>query len=675
MWDKEIQSKRRVIVLKTFKRRFVTFVLGSSLALMLNASTALANDLDNLIAPSKSPAMVSVAPPMANFSATSFSEVLNNPDGSYTYRQIVNGSSSAPYYVQPSNGGGFDIYSQFNQDYGWMHDFPDWNSPGLVIQSATLKVKAWDVDSEVWHGWDGEYDGLSVDGNMLNPGYLQGYNGEWSETSFDIPVNSITDDGKINTFLDIDMHHTTPWWLTTVDNSLIEITYRLDGVNNNAPYKPELNAAIQIDDNLDIVAEVTGPNPADPDGDLVHYQYRWFVDVGNGFFVDDEFAGRGNHTGASIPAADTQTGDKWKVQVTPIDEHGSIGPYSETSWEVGSQNQPPIIVADNQVIVVDEGQQAVNTGMWKDLDLNDNVVLTASIGNIEKMGTNATGTWGWNYNAIDGPVDNQKVIITANDGTNQGVCEFSLEVKNVAPVISSLMLPEVPVQVNQDVSTHALFSDCGVLDTHTAAWDWGDGSSSTGNCSETDGSGAVSGNHKYAAPGVYTVMLNITDKDGASTSAFKEYIVVYDPAGGFVTGGGWINSPKGAYLDNVELEGKANFGFISKYEKGASVPNGQTEFQFKVGDLNFHSTSYDWLVIAGAKAQYKGTGTINGTGEYGFMLTGIDGQLKSSGSDMFRIKIWNKASGEVVYDNQIGTADNAEPSTEIAGGNIVIHKD
>ena len=58
--------------------------------------------------------------------------------------------------------------------------------------------------------------------------------------------------------------------------------------------------------------------------------------------------------------------------------------------------------------------------------------------------------------------------------------------------------------------------------------------------------------------------------------------------------------------------GKANFGFVSKYQKGAKVPTGETEFQFKAGDLNFHSTAYEWLVIAGAKAQYKGIGTVNG---------------------------------------------------------------
>ena len=61
--------------------------------------------------------------------------------------------------------------------------------------------------------------------------------------------------------------------------------------------------------------------------------------------------------------------------------------------------------------------------------------------------------------------------------------------------------------------------------------------------------------------------------------------------------------------------------------------------------MNFHSTSYEWLVVAGARAQYKGEGTINGSGNYGFMLTAIDGQINGGGGvDKFRIKIWDKAT-------------------------------
>jgi hypothetical protein len=154
-----------------------------------------------------------------------------------------------------------------------------------------------------------------------------------------------------------------------------------------------------------------------------------------------------------------------------------------------------------------------------------------------------------------------------------------------------------------------------------------------------------------------------------------EYVVMYNAEDGFVTGGGWICSPAGAYLADLSKGGKATFGFVSKYEKGATVPTGQTEFQFKVASLNFHSESYQWLVVAGAKAQYKGNGTINGVGDFGFMLTATDGEISGGGADRFRMKIWNAGSGDLVYDNQLGDPNSSEPKTTIEGGSIVIHKE
>jgi hypothetical protein len=192
----------------------------------------------------------------------------------------------------------------------------------------------------------------------------------------------------------------------------------------------------------------------------------------------------------------------------------------------------------------------------------------------------------------------------------------------------------------------------------------------------------VSAQTQFQIPGVYSICLAVTDRNGLKGTAntvgdLPAYIVIYDPTGGFVTGGGWINSPAGAYALDPSLTGKATFGFVAKYLKGANVPTGHTEFQFKAGDLNFKSVSYQWLVVAGARAQFKGAGTINGEGNYGFMLTAIDGALLGgSQPDRFRIKLWDAATGVIVYDNQAGTDDNAEldDATLIQGGSIMIHK-
>ena len=251
--------------------------------------------------------------------------------------------------------------------------------------------------------------------------------------------------------------------------------------------------------------------------------------------------------------------------------------------------------------------------------------------------------------------------------------------QNLAPTVGAITAPIDPVPVNLTINASATFNDPGALDTHTADWYWGDGTTSQVSVSEENGS--VSGSHYYTDAGVYAITLMVTDDDGGQGTSVFQYVVVYDPSGGFVTGGGWIDSPSGAYTpeDNTDpdLKGKATFGFVSKYKKGATVPTGQTEFQFHVANLNFQSTSYQWLVIAGAKAHYKGWGTINGTGDYCFMLTAIDGQINGGvGLDKFRIQIWDENNNEaLVYDNQVGELnDYADPTTAIAGGSIVIHK-
>jgi hypothetical protein len=223
-------------------------------------------------------------------------------------------------------------------------------------------------------------------------------------------------------------------------------------------------------------------------------------------------------------------------------------------------------------------------------------------------------------------------------------------------------------------SVSASFTDLNVTDTHTCQIVWDDGAITTGSVVESNGSGTCTGGpHTYSTPGVYTIRITVSDECPSTGEAIYEFVVIYDPAGGFVTGGGWINSPPGSYTDDISLYGKANFGFISKYKKGATVPDGETEFQFQVASFNFHSTVYEWMVISGTKAQYRGSGTVNGSGNYGFLLTAYD-----ASPDRFRIKIWDQNQGNaVVYDNRLGVPpddiDTADPQ-QIGGGSIVIHK-
>ncbi len=119
---------------------------------------------------------------------------------------------------------------------------------------------------------------------------------------------------------------------------------------------------------------------------------------------------------------------------------------------------------------------------------------------------------------------------------------------------------------------------------------------------------------------------------------------------GFVTGSGWFVSPA---PDSY----KAKFDVSVKYHKGILVPEGITELILSK-DMTFTSTSYAWLVVSGKQAILQGTGTINGEGEYSFLVT-----MKDGSPDQIKVMIWD-ANG-VVY--------NTGGLVNLGGGQIQFH--
>ena len=268
------------------------------------------------------------------------------------------------------------------------------------------------------------------------------------------------------------------------------------------------------------------------------------------------------------------------------------------------------------------------------------------------------------------------ILWTATDAAgNVSTATQTVTVTNATPV-AEITAPSsgLVVPVNTPVSLTGTFTDDNG-DLHTASWTC---DAFACPASVNEGSRTASGSMTFATAGVYRIKLVVTDQCGAASTAstvggLDAMVVAYDPSAGFVTGGGWIQSPAGSYAPDPALAGKANFGFVSKYKKGMTVPTGETEFQFKAGNVDFHSSSYDWLVLSGARAQYKGTGTINGAGTFGFLLSAVDGETAGGGGkDKFRIKIVDKATSQVVYDNMMGAPDSSAAATLLGGGSIAI---
>jgi hypothetical protein len=180
----------------------------------------------------------------------------------------------------------------------------------------------------------------------------------------------------------------------------------------------------------------------------------------------------------------------------------------------------------------------------------------------------------------------------------------------------------------------------------------------------------------FANAGALQVCVRGTDAAGNTSAPTCILFVAFDPTAGFVTGSGWIDSPASACPTFCSgASGRAQVSFVSRYQKGASIPTGETGFEFQAGNLRFKSSSYQWLVVngPGAVAQYEGSGSVNGVSGYVFRLTVYDAALTGVGSDGIRMKITD--SNHLIYDNKAGNSDdNARVNTQrISGGNIVIH--
>jgi dipeptidyl aminopeptidase/acylaminoacyl peptidase len=182
----------------------------------------------------------------------------------------------------------------------------------------------------------------------------------------------------------------------------------------------------------------------------------------------------------------------------------------------------------------------------------------------------------------------------------------------------------------------------------------------------------------YASPGIYDLTLAIRNSECA-VDTDTVMAIVYDPAAGFATGGGWFIPGKQGdvdaeddYLPGLDSTSKATFGFVVKYKNGAAeTPSGQLEFQYRVGDFNLHSGDYDWLVVTNSNwAKFQGVATIKGMGGlFPFRVDCRDGDANGgSEADRFVIKIWAPGADpdvdELIY----------KASGDLSGGQIKIHK-
>ena len=181
--------------------------------------------------------------------------------------------------------------------------------------------------------------------------------------------------------------------------------------------------------------------------------------------------------------------------------------------------------------------------------------------------------------------------------------------------------------------------------------------------SSTDNTGTAIANSYDIPVGVYNVEIMFVGDDCYYHSSADSFVMaVYDPTGGFGTGGGWYMAEDEA----SGLTGRANFGFNVKYKQDVST--GNVEFQFQSGGLNLKSTSIDWLVMSSENAQFKGQGRVNGVEGHFFRVIAKDFGEPGVGVDEFDIKVWD-GDPDATETTLIHGSKNT-----LSGGNIVVHK-
>ena len=267
------------------------------------------------------------------------------------------------------------------------------------------------------------------------------------------------------------------------------------------------------------------------------------------------------------------------------------------------------------------------------------------------------------------------ITVTVNDGCNPPVSQSKqvIVAHNIKDPLTGL-----PFKVGSTVAFNGVFWD-KPGNTHTAKWLLDGSAVTNGVITEPSGlqNGKVTGSYKFNSPGVYKLQMNITDQTGTVSYAntnndLDAIVVIYDPNGGNAYGGGWFNSPAGALKANAAATGKASYGFSVNYANAAK-PKGETQFEFKVGSFEFNALNFDYLAISRAKAQFRGTGKIvGGQSGIGFIMTVIDGALDGSGVDKIRMKIFNRNTGQVYYDNQPGASDADDPAVAVGTNSTVV---
>ncbi|PYR92017.1 MAG: hypothetical protein DMF84_14655, partial [Acidobacteria bacterium] len=378
------------------------------------------------------------------------------------------------------------------------------------------------------------------------------------------------------------------------------------------------------------------------------------------------FGGSGANRTVTVTPVAGQTGTA-TVTVTVADGNSGTAsdPFVVTVTAPVPTNKPPVANAQSVGAATNTAKSIVLTASDPDNDpLTFTVVAAPTHGTVTGTAPNLTYTPATGYTGAD------SFTFKANDGkvdSNIATVTITINAGNRAPTVGAISWNTSvdPVKVNTSITGNATFTDADAGDTHTATWDWGDGTTSTG--AVNDATKVVTGSHSYTAAKLYTVTLTVKDAATASATSAFQYVAVIDLLAGYETGSGSINSPAGSYTANPSLAGTAGISqFTAKYGIDGTLGaiTNTFRFSYSAGGFAFSSLSMKWLVISGNKSWLKGEGSASGVTDPCYFLVSIVDNTTTL--DKVRVKIWNKVTGKIIYDNQKDGVGVSAPDDALA---------
>ncbi|HEY4632892.1 MAG TPA: LamG-like jellyroll fold domain-containing protein, partial [Candidatus Limnocylindrales bacterium] len=195
--------------------------------------------------------------------------------------------------------------------------------------------------------------------------------------------------------------------------------------------------------------------------------------------------------------------------------------------------------------------------------------VIADNGQMIADGTEAT----FSFTPFDNGVYTIKLFVTdVERGLAAHPDELIVTSLNVAPVLEAGT--GQTVFEGEIVMIEPIFSDAGTNDTHSAEIAWGDGTPTAFEpLTETGGAGTIPATHVYADDGVYTILVTVTDDDGAITT--NSLVVTVNNVAPVVDAGADRTADEGSL---VQL----------------TVPDGESVSFLDAGTTDTHTATIDW---------------------------------------------------------------------------------